>query len=487
MFEQLLNSDFIEKTESAAKAYIKTKIAPYVYQLDKTIKEYCASNQIFISDIKKLLNDTEIDPFHIFYLYCENPYKHAIMLSNKIHENVGKWIRMETKITHTEFVIQYDFREIVRIYNLTGIAGKKHVAVEQYINPIQLDNLQYLPPEIELIDIYRRLYLPNNVEEWKDLLSDETNLYQMVNKRTIQQITQNPMSDIKSGGVNDSLCKQGICLHQKHVDIGFLRLMIFQHFIKDNFIVVGGWAKASIIYNTEYSDSEQSATLTHANVPQVQTRPQEPMTNSGIFNVREKLQIIASNANMDDLVDSLNMFLQKYTNFAISHHEYDMHIPKDFRIRRFTIRIHYPTSAGETKEKPLLDIFNAASYELIPYKEINLKTHNAKLANLPLKIGNIYVLLRFAMIDLLIIKMMGHRGKITSQIQARYSEDILDIIHLVKNTKYEWHKTAFGTDYYGVDINYNISKKIEDIKKENIHKPYIPELALKQNAYKIIY
>lgn len=498
IFEELLTSDFVKQTQNAAKSYIRSKTATSSSeQLNKTIHDYCLSNSIILSDMKKLLNIAEEDAFYTYEIYCENPYKHAIMLANKIHQNVGKWVRMETKITHMEFVIQYDFRDIVRIYNLTGMIGKKHIKAELYVTPIILEKMQYLPPEVELIDIYHRLYLPNNVEEWKDILIYETKLYQMVDKRTIHQITEGGGAYPSTNKKKSDLCKYGTCKHQRHVDIGFLRLMIFQHFIKTDFVLVGGWAK--VVVAGEYN---------------------------GVPPVREKLQIVSQNSTEDD-IKSLRIFLKQYTNFEISYHEHNMHIPKDFRIRRITVRIHYPVAIGTVKEKPLLDIFNAASYELIPYKQMNIElsaqgglpsTISSNFANvnttgssnrsrealdlsvsggtrgvasiprLQLKIGNIYVLLRFAMIDLLTIKMIGHLGKITSQVQAKHNEYILDIIHAIKLPKYEWlTKTAFIIDYYGIDINYNISKKLEDIKKENVHKPYIPELAMKQNAYRIIY
>lgn len=483
LYEDLLaNSNFITITKKAAKHYIINKPESYTAQLDKTIYEYIKNNIVFISKSKKLIGNEEVDeelePFEVFELYCENPYKHAIMLTNKIHENVGKWVRMETKITHTEFIIQYAFRDIAKIYSLTGIVGKKNINTEQYINPILIEKIRYLPPEIELIDIYHRLYLPNNAEEWIPLLELETKLYQMVKNRTIQNI----LSAEKEGGEGkggSAACNTTTCKQHRRIDIALIRTVIFQHFIKSNFILIGGWAKAAIIYNKLIKEDNLSI-------------------STNIFNVHEKLQIISS-ADIKTDIAALSAFLKRYTDFEISYHEHNMYIPKDFRIRRFTVRIHYPTTSG-IKEKPLMDIFNAASYELIPYKQINIpeisiNTHTHAPQNKTkhtsnfnsFKIGNIYVLLRFAMIDLLIIKMIAHRGKITAVAAAQHLENIMNIISDIKQNKYEWIKTAFTTEYYGIDINYAIYKKLEDLKKENMHRPYIPELALKQKTYKIIY
>ena len=75
--------------------------------------------------------------------------------------------------------------------------------------------------------------------------------------------------------------------------------------------------------------------------------------------------------------------------------EQSLKITNDDRILRNTI---YITNTNASKsEKAIIDIFNSASYELIPYNKLSVYSGSKKQSIV--NIGNPYVIMRFLLID----------------------------------------------------------------------------------------
>ena len=81
--------------------------------------------------------------------------------------------------------------------------------------------------------------------------------------------------------------------------------------------------------------------------------------------------------------------------FEITYREHELHIPKDIRIRRYTIYIQIPCDEDgkcPVRQITLMDIFTNATYELVPWISSNrfLKRKN-KLFPKNIKIGNDFI------------------------------------------------------------------------------------------------
>ena len=76
-------------------------------------------------------------------------------------------------------------------------------------------------------------------------------------------------------------------------------------------------------------------------------------------------------------------------------------------------------------------------------------------------------------------------GKMSIHLLNRKIDVMLKLIDLVINTKFDFIQTAFRTNVIGVNVDYNITKKLQNIKK--LFYPYYPENDIKKGKYKMIY
>ena len=109
----------------------------------------------------------------------------------------------------------------------------------------------------------------------------------------------------------------------------------------ENFVLVGEWAR----YISTQSKTEPNSVI----------------------------QIISEN-NIEMDYSNIVRYISKFTPYGVFYKKRKMYIPKNNRILKYTIYIKYPTIKSSTIDKPIMDIYNCASYEVIPY--INKKHKN---------------------------------------------------------------------------------------------------------------
>jgi hypothetical protein len=417
MFDDLLNSNFYQITEE--KAIGRVEKLDYKYKkFYEDVEEYCKGKDIIISNLNKLLNIPKELKFR-YNLYCEQPFRHARDIADFLYSKGCKYVKMKTIITYEEFDIEYSFLVLVKIYSLRLMRG---ISLETLISPVKLDSILYMPPEIEIIEIYKRLYLPNFHAEWKNLLMKEELLYNLIKKR------------VERGIIAGEDKKE-----REDVNIETLKYLILTGFVsRSNFVLIGEWA-------VNISDYVVSG------------------GQLGIKYSQEKIQLISQN-NINDNINALTIFLRGYTDYQISARQHDLHIT-DFRIRRYTVYINIPHE--KYPEIPFLDIFNCGNFELIPYREINVANQYL------FQIGNAFVLLRFLMIDLWTLKIVKRLNQISESSFRRKSKRIMFSVEYIKRSNIM--EDIFGETYAGIDVDYEISKKKEYIGEKK-HKPYYPIL-----------
>lgn len=95
-----------------------------------------------------------------------------------------------------------------------------------------------------------------------------------------------------------------------------------------------------------------------------------------------RIQIISANSNETNI----RKFGELLAPYNFTYTTADLKFITDIRLKRMTLYVD---------SRPIMDIFNTAQYELIPYVKVG-----------DLKIGNIFVLLRFRMVDFWTIKIL---------------------------------------------------------------------------------
>jgi hypothetical protein len=141
-----------------------------------------------------------------------------------------------------------------------------------------------------------------------------------------------------------------------------------------------------------------------------------------------------------------------------------LYLLDDFRSSRYTIYVCY-SIGNKTVEKPIMDIFNSGQFELIPYA-------NATYQNTKYMIGNPYVLLRFLMIDMWIIRIICKLGLIQQQQLFQKIKKIMKHVKMIRSGK--WINEKFGLQYIGNYQDPSVAQKIKNMQTGMCY-PYYPE------------
>lgn len=425
MFQSLLKTDFFETIENeASNTVIKEDRLFYkpVFDLIMETISYDTfyTDKIIFSDINKILKKSDNTIPNTIIIYTTHTRKMATILANIVHKTFGKFVQMRSIIPNEEYNIMYNMRNIVKIYR---IERYKKVKLDKLFNVVNVDNLFYFPAEIELIDIYHKLYLPNFNEEWASMINNEYDLHKSLSK-------------IQKGGA----CAN--CKVKRKLDICQIKHLMLNFLNNETYVMVGKWAHNFINGTQDISD--------------------------------DPIQIISEN-DIEQDYDNIVQYLASFTKYGISYTKKNLYIPKDNRIYKYTLYIKYPTFGKNIVDKPFLDIYNCGSYELIPYTLID--TGNK------IKVGNIYVQLRFIMIDLWLLRLVKYLEGIDEAVFNKAQEYLFSAIDIMRK------KMSENVKYSYIGINYSemVAQKIEISEKQIKKDIYYPELSIKNTKkYKLI-
>ena len=405
MFGQLLKTNFIDDLQKKASPVIKKTRAKYDVAR-QTVIEFCKDNDVFLSNPKALAVEDDIDD--VFEMYCENPYKYALMLTNELYKKCSKYVVLKTFSKNKQLEILFNTFTLVNIY---AIVREKRANIKDLVLPIVINKINYISPELELIDIYRSLYNPAKKDDWEELLDIEEKLLPRVFDR------------VKILGGKCDPCKL-----KRTASINSLKKIVLENFVNGSEYVVLGEYGLRIL--------------------------------SGDIKSHEKIQIVSKNRIEDD-IKQLIEFIEKYTDYGITYRRQKIDIPKDFRTKKFTVYVEFP-KLGKTVQKAFLDIYNSAQFELIPYVKKD-----------GYLVGNPFVLSRFLMIDLWIIRIIHKLGLIP---QTFLTQKIILLIKMLKQIKaLKWKSMVFGDKYIGNFEDYFISTKIDNLTQDFSY-PYYPAL-----------
>lgn len=130
------------------------------------IESYVKEKNLLISNLYKItgLNDL-IDELYDFQytIYCERPLEHSTEITNRIYEGykndkMVKFLNLKTVIKNEEFIVEYDGRIMAKIFALQKYKRGDKVRILKAIEPFIINEIPYMPPEVEIIDIYQKMY-----------------------------------------------------------------------------------------------------------------------------------------------------------------------------------------------------------------------------------------------------------------------------------------------------------------------------------------
>ena len=438
MFKAILNTDFYDSVlETAKKTIIKKDREEYKELFDLCISMIRDDPKIIVSDIPILIGDKK-ESLENLTIYTTHARRTTTKLVNSIHKMIGKLVQMREVIPNEEYEILYNMRSVIRVYRIDRY---KNVSLVNLFRPISSNGLILFPPEIELMDTYRKLYLPNYYADWPKLLKYEPELWKLVNSRK---------STITGGSIKKNTVHHcNTCKDKRKTDIGNLKLLFLNFLHNEKYVIIGNWGH-NLLHHAEKNKTDISSI--------------------------EKIQIISEN-NIEHDYANIISYLASFTNYGIFYKKKQLYIPKDNRLFKHTLYIKYPTiKSGSMIEKPFLDIYNCGSYELTPYIPViyNKMTFN---------VGNLSVQMRFLLMDLWILRLLVHLKVVNKEQMKSKGDEIFEQMNDLKKIL----KITHDDKYIGINFDEKVFQKIEISEKQIKRSTYYPELSIKEDKkYQLI-
>ena len=404
------------KVRKGILPYVKKDRLHYAFIYD-LVESYCSDHNMIISDLRILTNHLdELDNLFTkeYKIYCTEPLRHANNLTNEIHKNSDdaskKFIRMKTIVENEEFSIEFDTRLMC---SFMGIKKYKSMDIYKVIEPISVNrsgrNILLMPYNIEIIDVLNKLY---SFTEYDLNLEYFTKLIEIYKHDKIDKINSDKHHNKNHNKGNFKLQPLIKTINQKIFD-----------FIKDRDLILIG-----------------NHTIHFNNTP-------------------EKIQLLSEIPPNTLLKDLKTLLKDEIAGNELIYKKQDLNIPKDFRIEKYTFYIK-----SKDSDKPILDCYNNLEFELIPYV---ISQH----ANNDIKIAHPYVLLRFAFIDLWIIKFIYSLNIITKDVllsKINTLNEFIDTVLLQLNKDISYR-------FLGIYREYSVDKRLFNLTG-NIFQPYYPQM-----------
>lgn len=288
------------------------------HPVTKIILQYCVDNNLAISNPMLLVhNDNPVEQdlqiSFVVNVYSDNPLLHANNLSNAIFEQCTRYIFLKTLIPYKEFELYVLARVTAKFYSYPSIndrrSGNSMVNISRVLKRFDNIKINLFDPEIQLINIYHKLYRPFP-DDWHEYLHLEKVLFEAFRWRY----------ETRKGGSKDS--------KESKSQVGKrLRGVIYDH-LNDSFaesILVGAWALKSLLdVDPEF----------------------------------EKIQLLVEPYDTDTWATRFTNVLGTKVSYDIA----DATILDDYWLKRCTFKVIHN---GE--KIPIIDIFNSLDYEIIPW------------------------------------------------------------------------------------------------------------------------
>ena len=459
----------------------------YYKKIYSIVEEYIIKNKLFVSNLYKISNiEKNIDSLFDYYyvVYCEISLIHANNIINNIYDEIKKQITDENKIDlynvdkpdtainflnlktlnkNEEFSIEYNNRIIIKLFALQKYSKEEKIRVLNAITPDNINNISYMPAEIEIIDVYQKIYNGNaQYMLFDDILFKKikkSNQYiggykfhNQNNNRNNQNNNRNKIESTRSSDIRNSLTssyyeddvepdaddedKPKSCYEKKKDILEAIKVAFIKDFLKGrkNIMLIGANA-----YNWYVNGDNFCPNF-------------------------DRLQII-SNLSSDEIRNEINKFINDLgQKFKLSYgEELDLMIPKDFRTKRQVFSISVKTEKG-MKIKPFLEYFNSAQFDIIP-----------GMLKDDVLLGQKYVILRFLFIDMWIAKYVFITGHITEDLYNKRLSRLWEVINGI-------HVIPMITDIFlGVYKDYDVAKKQKNIENDVNYLPYYPNSYYNKN------
>jgi len=385
--------DIIEKYISSESLILGGVKCNYLLVANKSKKEE-------ESEVRSILDkDYLYAPYEI---YTSDAETHANKLTELLKKHT-KFVILTTTLKNKEYSIEVEFiKGLILFHNLDSIKMQdQEIQIQDRISPVMVHNissnnmLKVMPPNIQLIDIYHKLYSPNEVDNWPELRKLEERLWNY-------EITGGKRRNWRNNNKKLHGSRPNFDYKNKHSKHGItsrepLHIYLNKFFKHSSFIWIGKYAMELLTGNTVTG---------------------------------RELEII-TDWDDDTKTDPLIRHLEKYfgKNEKILIKKQPIRLIKDFRLVKYRVLIG---------KRVILTIFNSAKYELLPYK----------IMDNDIKIGSYLVIMRFMLINAW-----------TNMLFSKPIDDIMDNVDSIRQLMNKTEDNDIKLDYIGQYIDEGIALK----------------------------
>ena len=420
------NLDVVKIAEETAISVIMSDRLKYLtfYEILENYIQNNSQNNILIGGeiatnmllLNKIKNKISVNSFQCYDLYSDSNKYHAYELANLFYSPEGLGLYTNVETDEIIYKINVNGRRIAQFLPLIHIKGKDiSVSLPKICSGIFTKTmLNCMGPEVRLIDTYQQLTSPNMVKNWPSLLKNEHNLRQL-----LLDTLRSKISQIFGGS-----SKQ----HNNNI-IQHIIQHIIQYLQSSNCVFIGTRA-------IKYLNKETPK-------------------------LYEKVQAITKYPLKEEATNIMKLLKTK--GIQINYKITSPHLPTDIKLQRLTIK--YKHSSGKTES--IADIYNSAEYSLIPFN----------IAPTQEKIGTLFVLMRFCLIDiwiLILIQKMG--GYLTNEYVKialnRIINEYESLSNIYKKTNKPFSENL--SSYIGVYENPILYQKRQRIEKPKSRTYYYP-------------
>lgn len=321
--------------------------------------------------IHKLLRRSENEKTsreYTYDIYSENFLNFSYKLANSIAEysrtTLGNesMVMLKSLVPYKIIKIFYDQRPLITVYNRSNI----------HLSNVVVDKFKILAPEVLLIDIYQTLYLPNKADEWQDMISLESKVYRHFDNVNLDVPVVGGTES--KNGKQDRYMELSVSIFEQVLPNSG-NILIGEHafYIYTSFIKTTGW--------------------------------NSPIKLPSYISILSTKSVAKIYADLEPVVRKV------FGGETLTYKSKNVDLIKDFRLVKTTFKVG---------DKPVLYMYNSLHYELVPF--INY-TYNYNNKPMQVKLGNIFAVSRFLLIELYFVANMLYSGKISLEY-TRYKTSL---------------------------------------------------------------
>lgn len=307
------NDNWYNSLMIEAKEVINKERSTHI-NMRQYILDFNKKNQCLISNIDFLLNETNIY-LVVLEIYTLDVHNIAKSLFKELCKKYGTGFLLKINLINKHYTIEYNVQALCNIHY---IKQYHQTSLKDFISPIIVQDQMVLPPIIELIDTYKKLYNPEHAKDWLELFEQSKKLQPLVDS----QISQFMKLKCESCS-NTKTCDK--CHQSRNTEIIQILKLVNQY----------------ISTSTDYVK---------------------------LMETSELISIISCNDIEVDFF-RIHKYLSKEIKNGIIYKKKNLFICKDLRIEKYTFYLNIAKygNAWNLVKKPFLDIYINGTYELVPH------------------------------------------------------------------------------------------------------------------------